>query len=178
MQLLAKSDAFTMSLDAPDAGEVRTAPLTTLAAAAAFVGVDPGAPPLRTHKTALRPDATVTLDPTAMAALSAWYSSIGAALEQLRTESIANGAEASPVQLWPEDFDLATTIGAVNFGGSPGDAHIAEPYAYVGPHARPLPHTADPFWNESFGAARRHHEIASSDDALAFFRAGAALAAS
>ena len=35
--------------------------------------------------------------------------------------------------LWPEHFDVGITVARVNYGLSPGDAAIDEPYAYVGP---------------------------------------------
>ena len=35
--------------------------------------------------------------------------------------------------LWPEHFDIGISVAEVNFGVSPGDALIGEPYAYVGP---------------------------------------------
>ena len=37
----------------------------------------------------------------------------------------------SPV-LWPEHFDVAIRVHDLNFGVSPGDSFIEEPYAYVG----------------------------------------------
>ena len=43
------------------------------------------------------------------------------------------------VQLWPEHFDLATTIDEVNYGGSPGDDGHPLPYLYVGPWTPPEP---------------------------------------
>ncbi|TWP50713.1 hypothetical protein FKR81_19075 [Lentzea tibetensis] len=75
-------------------------------------------------------------------------------------------ADAEPI-LWPEHFDLGITVDEVNYGISPGDAHIAEPYAYVGPWQ---PRTG-PFWNAPFGAAR---PLTSLDDVAAFFRDGRA----
>ena len=49
---------------------------------------------------------------------------------------------SSSSQLWPEHFDLACEIGdadagtRANYGASPGDAAIPEPYLYVGPVGR------------------------------------------
>lgn len=57
--------------------------------------------------------------------------------------------EIAPV-LWPEHFDLAISLDEVNYGVSPGDAHLDEPYAYAGPWK---PRQGS-FWNASFGAAR------------------------
>jgi hypothetical protein len=80
--------------------------------------------------------------------------------------SLAGGAE--PV-LWPEHFDVAVTLDEVNYGVSPGDGHIAEPYAYVGPWAVP---DTDGFWNAPFGASRRVAELGSPEAVLAFFEEG------
>ena len=46
--------------------------------------------------------------------------------------------------LWPEHLDVAITVDEVNYGISPGDDAIAEPYAYVGPH-RPRQALKQPF---------------------------------
>jgi|GEM_PF-5120831 len=70
------------------------------------------------------------------------------------------------------DFDLATNMAEVNFGGSPGDDHIAEPYLYVGPWS---PRQGD-FWNESFGATMSYSDIDGPEDALGFFSEGLRLA--
>jgi hypothetical protein len=62
---------------------------------------------------------------------------------------------------------------AVNCGVAPGDQHIDQPYVYVGPpDGRPA---GDDFRNAEFGAARTIGDIASPDDALAFFRPGRSL---
>lgn len=75
--------------------------------------------------------------------------------------------------LWPEHFDIGVSVGEVNFGVSPGDGHLAEPYAYVGPWA---PRRGE-FWNTPFGAARPLRELADADAVERFFREGARLAA-
>jgi len=71
--------------------------------------------------------------------------------------------------LWPEHFDLAITVAEVNYGVSPGDAHLPEPYAYVGPWA---PRTGT-FWNTAFGAARPLTDLDDVDALVAFFQEGA-----
>ncbi len=68
--------------------------------------------------------------------------------------------------LWPEHFDLGITADEVNYGISPGDDHVAVPYAYVGPWTP----REGPFWNTSFGAARPLSEI---PDLAAWFAEGA-----
>src|SRR5204862_357809 len=61
--------------------------------------------------------------------------------------------------LWPEPFDLGITAGAINYGASPGDAQVADPYLYVGPHDGPPPGDRV-FWNAPFGAVRTIDQIA------------------
>ena len=61
----------------------------------------------------------------------------------------------------------------VNYGVSPGDAHLSEPYAYVGPWT---PRTGA-FWNQSFGAALPLSALGGADAVADFFREGARLAA-
>ncbi len=45
---------------------------------------------------------------------------------------------------------MAIRVDDINFGVSPGDGFIEEPYAYVGVASPPA---GDPFWNAPFGAA-------------------------
>ena len=71
--------------------------------------------------------------------------------------------------LWPEHFDLAITLAEVNYGVSPGDDEIPEPYAYVGPWT-PLVGT---FWNVPFGAARALAELDGVGAVVDFFGEGA-----
>ena len=72
--------------------------------------------------------------------------------------------------LWPEHFDVGIRLDDINFGVSPGDNHINEPYAYVGPPAR----RTGAFWNQPFGAARPMRELghADAEQVLAFFAEG------
>jgi hypothetical protein len=87
----------------------------------------------------------------------------------LRRFAAAHGGTQPPEPVvWPEHFDVGVTIDDVNYGVSPGDEHIAEPYAYVGPHR---PRTG-PFWNEPFGAARPLSQLPDADAILAFFEHG------
>jgi hypothetical protein len=68
--------------------------------------------------------------------------------------------------LWPEHFDLGIALGdeQANYGISPGDATIPDPYMYVGPWSPP---PADDYWNQPFGAARAL--AATAEDVVAFF---------
>jgi hypothetical protein len=75
--------------------------------------------------------------------------------------------------LWPEHFDVGIALDEVNYGLSPGDDEIPEPYAYVGPH---VPRRG-PFWDRSFGAARVVHALDDVDAIVEFFEAGRAAAA-
>lgn len=70
--------------------------------------------------------------------------------------------------LWPEHFDIGITVAEVNYGVSPGDSVIGEPYAYVGPWQVP----AGAFWNETFGAARPLSRLTSPAAILEFFLEG------
>src|SRR4051794_5139972 len=134
-----------------DAHGERRQPVTTLAAAGEFVGGRPGAPAdVYQPATECELDRPLMLDRSAMQTIAGWYLLGAEALQQLSDELAAQ--QPSEAQLWPEHLDLAMTAGAVNFGFSPGDARLPEPYAYVGPHAGPP--RADEFWNAPFGAAR------------------------
>ena len=113
----------------------------------------------------VRPGDPVEVDPAAAARFAAAWATGDAALRRL------GGADA-PV-LWPEHFDVAVTLDEVNYGVSPGDSAISEPYAYVGPYR---PRTGD-FWNQPFGAARTLRELGGEAAVLDFFRAGQRLAA-
>ena len=162
-------------------GSNETVGITSLSAAAAFAGVtlsdDPGIghdpPPLGD------PEAALAVEPAASAALGAWFAFSAEVLEEFRAELNAAGRECSEVQLWPEHFDLGCNIEGVNFGCSPGDAYLSEPYVYVGPwNTDGLPD--GDFWNAPFGAVLTYKELLGADDqksaALAFLRRGAGLA--
>jgi hypothetical protein len=71
--------------------------------------------------------------------------------------------------LWPEHFDLGISLDEVNYGVSPGDSHVPEPYAYVAPWSP----RAGAFWNAPFGAARPVTELGDVSSLVMFFREGA-----
>lgn len=147
----------------------RRSPLRTVGQAAAFVGIDPGAPAsVYPPATPLEPDAPLDLDPDAVTVVHEWFRSIGTSLEALRAEH--QDLEPSIAQLWPEHFDLAISMAEVNYGGSPGDASHVGPYAYVGPW-KPEQYSGD-FWNEPFGASRSHVDVPSAEELVAFFETG------
>lgn len=100
----------------------------------------------------------------------------GGQQRRTRIHTVAQAAdfaddEPTPSTLWPEHFDLAIVVARVNYGFSPGDAQIGEPYLYVGPFDGP-PSGDDEFWNAPFGAVLGHREVTSVEDAVAFFHAG------
>jgi hypothetical protein len=149
-------------------GEGRRTDLTTLREVAAFADVEPGAPAeVYTPATPLDLDEPLFLLPRAAAELGGWFALVDAALEVLRAEHARLGP--AEVQLWPEHFDVATTIREVNLGGSPGDAQHPEPYLYVGPWAVP---EQGGFWNEPFGASLGWQDVPDADAALIFLRRG------
>jgi hypothetical protein len=113
---------------------------------------------------AVRADDALSLDADAAASIADVFARGDAALRSM--------ADEEPV-LWPEHFDIGISLDEVNFGVSPGDSHVAEPYAYVGPWVR----REGPFWNMSFGAIRPMRELPDVDSVAAFFREGAEHAA-
>jgi hypothetical protein len=154
----------------------RWQPLTTLADACAFAGVDPVVVPHPVLDLPADPAAPLDVDIDAAAVLSRWLEWSQSLLEALVAD--AHGADdPSAIQLWPEHFDVAVEMGAAgaraNYGGSPGDSYLDEPYLYVGPH-EPRP---GPFWNAPFGAALTYGEIRGGVDAAAFIRQGRELLA-
>jgi hypothetical protein len=161
-------------LVAGGAGGTRRTALTTLRAAAEFAGITPGAPAeVYRPATPLDLDEPLTIDPAAARVLADWYQLGEQALRGFSAE--IPGDQPTAAVLWPEHFDLGITAGAINYGVSPGDAHVADPYLYVGPHDGPPP--GDPaFWNASFGAVRTIHQIGTAAGAAAFFRDGRARA--
>ncbi|HET9945927.1 MAG TPA: hypothetical protein VFR56_09755 [Actinomycetes bacterium] len=144
----------------------RRAPLTTLAGTAEALGLEAGFPWTKHPPgTDFDPDAPLTVDPAAAAALARWFAVGQQALEVLAAEIPAE--DPSEPLVFPEHFDLGLTAGRVNYGFSPGDAAVPQPYVYVGPHD---PLAGDPFWNAPFGAYRTWDEVGDPAQALAFFR--------
>jgi hypothetical protein len=146
-------------------------PLTgTFADAAAALGVEPR--PLDdvySDSTGVTPDESLDVDPAALAVLVDALAAGDAALR-------AFAPDQEPV-VWPEHLDVGISMAAeeVNYGVSPGDSFLGEPYAYVGPWKQ---RTGD-FWNQSFGAAVPLTELAATGAALEeFFRQGSERAAS
>jgi hypothetical protein len=148
-------------------GNERTIAITTVRAAAEFVGVSPGVPD-QVYEQVTHPDLDAPLDIDVRAAreIAAWFALADEALRQL--VAITASTDAEELQLWPEHFDLATSIGRVNYGASPGDAAHDDPYLYVGPwDAR-----SGAFWNEPFGASVPASRVADVAAAVNFFVEG------
>jgi hypothetical protein len=154
----------------------RVTSLSTLGAAAAFVGVPvPADTGVYTATTPTAPETNVAGDPRLATALAAWFA-FGE--DVLRTWRAHHPDETpAPTQLWPEHFDLATDLGPddarrASFGASPGDGDHQLPYLYVGPwHAGD-----DAFWDAGTYARLGHQRLAGLEDpvaaALDFFRRG------
>jgi hypothetical protein len=152
-------------------GQMRRAPITTLRAAGELAGVEPGAPSnVFNPTTPCDLDAPLVVDTEAARRLADWYALGDAALRRLALE-VADD-RPSDVTLWPEHFDVGIRAGEVNYGASPGDGQVAEPYLYVGPTGLDLAATGNRFWNQPFGAAVTWEAIGSVEDALDFFRQG------
>lgn len=119
------------------AGSTRRHELTTLRAAAAFVGVPLGAPSVFTPTMSVGPDTPLAIDRESALVLAGWYALGAALLADLRAAHPE--VPSSDAQLWPEHFDLACELGSADagtratYGVSPGDSVIPEPYLYVGP---------------------------------------------
>jgi hypothetical protein len=147
-------------------------PITTLRSAGTFFGIEPGMPvDVYPPATPLDLDAGLEVDPDAARWLADWLELVSDAVGEFT--AFHRDEEPGDAHLWPEHFDLALTMGEVNYGGSPGEAPHPEPYLYVGPFRL----RSGPFWNERFGASKPASEVASVDDAVAFFEQGHAEAA-
>jgi hypothetical protein len=118
-------------------GSERRTDITTLRAAASFLDIPLGAPGVYAPATSRDPDAPLGVDHDAVLALGDWYALVGALLVDIKSEYPE--LPSTEAQIWPEHFDIACEIGnadagtRANFGGSPGDGVIPEPYLYVGP---------------------------------------------
>jgi hypothetical protein len=159
-------------------GEERTAePVTTVRAAAALVGVEPGAPPVYSPATPVDLDRPIELDEEAVSIVTDWYCFGDAALDRI----LAVRRELHSVEpiLWPEHFDLAVTVpddirGEIVVGVSPGDDADPDPYAYVawhgpsGPGSRP----PDEWWNRTWGRWVPASEVATVEDLVDLFEEG------
>ena len=159
-------DGTELVVDMAD-GE-RRAPLGgTTGSLADAVGLDLGAPHgVYTVVNEQSRDVTVAVDPASVSVLIDALVRGDAALRLVGARTTAAGAP-EPV-LWPEHFDVGTSVGEVNLGVSPGDDFLAVPYAYVGPWA---PREGE-FWNQPFGAAKSLTELSDAEAVAAWFAVG------
>jgi hypothetical protein len=151
-------------------GSSRRVAITTIATAAQFLGIEPGAP-VEVYKPATNVPYDAHLDVTAdgVKALAAWIDFASTLLEDVRKTYSA--LAPTMIQMWPEHFDLGCDFGdadagsRANYGASPGDEGITEPYLYVGPWdaARRTGALA----THGFGAACTYNELIASSGAHA-----------
>jgi hypothetical protein len=148
------------------AGSERRTRITTIAAAAEFVGVVAGAPPVYTAATSIAIGEPLAIDVAAAGVVASWYALGDAVLRGLKARY--PGVDATEPQLWPEHFDLAIELGdsdagtRANYGASPGDTTIGEPYLYVGPwDAR---RRTGQFAAQPFGAACGYDDVRADPD--------------
>lgn len=110
------------------------------------------------------------VDAAGAAALTDWFAFGTVVLADLLDRHPDPGAD--PIRLWPEHFDVATTLGdeeagrRANVGASPGDDDHPEPYLYVGPWDSSV---TGPLWNATGfpGAELPYRELAGEPDQLA-----------
>jgi len=155
------------------AGRSTSMPLdgSTLDQLAAFVDTDLAAPFDVGHDTPDLGDPAqpIALDGATAHVLADWWD-LGA---QVLDSVIATERDAMAVQLWPEHFDVGTSVAVgsdenarCNLGASPGDGYADEPYLYVGPWTAERPGDAS-YWNASFGAVITRAELMATDDPIA-----------
>jgi hypothetical protein len=151
-------------------GDEQRAAISSLRAAAAFVGLIGGAS---------LPDDSLELHAGAASVLADTWARGEEALQAL-TAGAAPGDDPSPIHLWPEHFDVAIELGPetarATYGISPGDADHDEPYAYVAPWTAPADTGPATFWNAvGFTGAQRPAD--DPDEIADFFRAARELLA-
>jgi hypothetical protein len=139
-------------------GDEQAVAITSLRAAARFVGLDEAV-------AAALPDETLEIHAGATLRLADVWATGEDALTAFAPEV--------PIHLWPEHFDIAIELGAATYGVSPGDDAHTEPYAYVSPWTAPAETGPSTFWNAT-GFTGAERVVADADDdaeILAFFRA-------
>jgi hypothetical protein len=153
---------------------------STLRELAAFAGVDLDAPFSAGDATPPvgADDEPLELDAAEVAGLVEWFDVGWRVLDNIVC-GLGPAAAPATVQLWPEHFDVGTSVelgggrGRVNLGFSPGDTSSDEPYVYVGPWGPERPGDGG-YWNASFGALRVRSEAGGAAGAAAFIRDGLA----
>jgi len=153
-------------------GNSRSAAISSLAAAAEFLGsaVDPDTAGEHDSPAVGDVNADLEVDLAASLWLGSWFGAAFEALEQVRSDEAS--VDGSEPQLWPGHFDPAIEMGDENhrgsYGASPGDDGISEPYLYLSiwwPDRLSLD-TSDEKWNApSFtGSVMRASEFPTDAD--------------
>lgn len=133
----------------------------------AAVGVEAGEPvDVYGEGSGASVDERLNIDQEALDRIVGAYELGDAALRQ-------HAPDEEPI-LWPEHFDVGIRVDDINYGVSPGDGFLDEPYAYVG--VDPVP--ADPYWNAPFGRTALMTQFASPEQLVEFFADGRARIAS
>jgi len=132
----------------------------TLKELGAMLGVEAAGPGNYHDGADAGPDEPIEVDPEAAEQM---FKALNMGQEGLRSFA----PQQEPV-LWPEHFDVGILVNDVAYGVSPGDRHIGMPYAYVSAQAP----DDDPYWNESFGAAKLISELGSAENIAQFFNEG------
>lgn len=164
------------------AGEVRAEALTTLGRAADLVGVDlAGEFSVGAATPAVAdPGAPLAVDAAIALGLGDWWALGASLIDEVVATGSADGsvAAATMAQLWPEHFDIGSTLRLasadgprVNVGASPGDGFEPGPYLYVGPWGDERPGDAG-YWNAPFGAVLRRSHAGDRAAVLEFVRRG------
>ncbi len=116
-------------------GSVHSAPITSLRAAADFLGtaIDPDIAAEHDSPALGDVDARLEIDETAVHFLGDWFGMAFVALEAVRADPLT--VDPTRPQLWPGHFDPAIEAGdddhRASYGASPGDRGIEEPYLSV-----------------------------------------------
>ena len=133
-------NGHTLTLSGPfltDGDRSVALPGSTLRGVADWAGIVPGAPAaVYTPTTPLDLDAPLAIDAECAVMVGEWFAGMQIVLTSVFPNEV--------IQLWPEHFDLATSVDEANYGASPGDEHISEPYIYYGPWSggfTPMPYS-------------------------------------
>jgi hypothetical protein len=117
------------------------------------------------------------LPPDELAMVFDWFELGWRVLDTIGSELPAKWTQ-STVQLWPEHFDVGSSLDfgrgdgdGVNLGFSGGDAFSEEPYAYVGPWGPERP-GGPGFWSVPFGALVTRTQAGDASACATFFRSG------
>jgi len=173
-------DGVELVLERP--GTTTRVRITTIADAARFAGVEPGVPAgLYQAATTIDPSTPLGVDGDGATAVAAWLALTDSLLGELH--ELYRSREPSGTTLWPEHFDLACELGdasagtRANYGASPGDGAIAQPYLYVGPWD--TSRRTGPLGAYPWGAGFTYDALLDSGDpkgtGLDFYLEGAAL---